>query len=494
MFKVSIILFFFLIAGWILFTFKLTEVPPGINGDEAAIGLNAIHISKDGYDLRGNFLPVFTSLPDSQDWKQPITVYSEVLAFKIFGPSYFTLRAVSIFYVLLSALLLFYLIRMLMGNFLAGLGILIFLTTPIIMIQSHLAMENVTPLPFIILWLIGVCKYTQQRKERYLIGMAVCLILAFYSYLGMRLIMPVLSLLSVVLILFVNGKKKLRTLLRQEAVFIALFIPFAISLLFFKSQYPGSLWGLYRPYVVESYQNFFLPYLSNFDPTFLYIFGDTTPYHSTGKFGMFLIATLPLFILGFIKVIRLNQLLPNFVTITFFLAPVLFGFGSTVHRASRIVVLVPLYVVICCFGLLLIVNLKRGILKIAAVTMLLTLILLNYLDFIKDYWFDYPNRVKSDFAKPIHLGFEKLSEQSKQDNLIPLVQSDLHLQNQTAFSFFEASFFQQPLKKWSISEKIPPNSAVLIEKGYIEGKLTKNIQTQNINGSDFLILNNNNQR
>lgn len=480
MFKGSVILFFALAAGWFLFTFKLTEVPPGINGDEAAIGLNAIYVAKNGYDLRGKFFPIFTSLPDSQDWKQPITVYSEVLAFKIFGPSYFTLRAVSVSYVFLSALLLFYLIRMLMGNFLASLGLLIFLTTPIIVIQSHLAMENIASLPFIILWLIGVCKYNQQTKDRYLVVMGLSLIIAFFSYLGMRLIMPVLFLLSIALFFYKNKRK--------IPIFISIFIPFVISLLFFKDQYPGSLWGLYRPYIVDSYQNFFLPYLSNFDPTFLYIFGDTTPYHSTGKFGMFLIATLPLFILGLIKIIRLNQLVPNFVTLAFFLSPILFGFGSTIHRASRIVGLVPFYVIICCFGIISILNFKKRIFKIIVVLGAIILIFLNYSDFIKDYWFEYPKRVQSDFARPLHLGFERLYEESKKDNLTLLVQNDLHMQNPTAFSFFELTFFKQPLKKWSVSEELPSNSAVLIEKGYIEGKLTKDIKTQDINGSNFLIL------
>lgn len=469
MFKESVILFFALAAGWFLFTFRLTEVPPGINGDEAAIGLNAIYVAKDGYDLRGKFLPLFTSLPDSSDWKQPITFYSEVLAFKIFGSSYFTLRAVSVFYVLLSALLLIYLIKMLLGNFVASIGLLIFLTTPIIVIQSHLAMENIAPLPFIILWLIGVCKYNQQMKDEYLVLMGLSLILAFFSYLGMRLIMPVLFLLSIVL-LFYKNKQKI-------PIFISIFIFFVISLLFFKDQYPGSLWGLYRPYMVDSYQNFFLPYLSNFDPTFFYIFGDITPYHSTGKSGMFLIATLPLFILGLIKIIRLNQLTPYFVTITFFLAPILFGFGSTIHRASRIVGLVPFYVIICCYGISLILNLKRRTPKMVAVTILVVLILLNYADFIKDYWFDYPKRVQSDFAKPIHLGFERLYEESKKDNLMPLVQNDLHMQNPTAFSFFEASFFHQSLKKWSNLEEVPPKSAVLVS-----------------NGSDFYILINKNDK
>lgn len=485
MFKLSAILFLILIAGWFLLTFRLTEVPPGINGDEAAVGLNAIYVAKNGYDLRGKFFPIFTSLPDSSDWKQPITFYSEVLAFKIFGPSYFTLRAVSVSYVLLSALLLFYLIRMLMGNFLASFGFLIFLTAPIIVIQSHLAMENIAPLPFIILWLIGVCKYNQQTKDRYLLVMGLSLILAFFSYLGMRLIMPVLFLLSIVL-LFYKNKQKI-------PIFISIFIPFVISLLFFKDQYPGSLWGLYRPYIVDSYQNFFLPYLSNFDPSFLYVFGDTTPYHSTGKYGMYLVSTLPLFILGIIKIIKLNQLTSNFIALSFFLSPILFGLGSTIHRASRLLSLVPMYLVICCFGIVFILK-SRWIFKKIILVVIFFLILLNFGDFIKDYWFDYPKRVKSDFAKPLHLGFEKLYEKSKKDNLMPLVQNDLHMQNSTAFSFFEATFFPQSLKKWSNLEEVPPKSVVLVGNSSIKEELIKNLQVKDVYGSDFYILINKNDK
>ncbi|MBI3103904.1 glycosyltransferase family 39 protein [Candidatus Daviesbacteria bacterium] len=464
MLKTGVILITFIIAGWFLLTFKLTDVPPGINGDEAAIGLNAIYVAKDGYDLKGNFLPIFTSLPDSSDWKQPITFYSEVLAFKFFGPSYFTLRAVSVFYVLLSAVLIFSLIKMLLGRFLASLGVLLFLTTPIMVIQSHLAMENIAPIPFVILWLIGILKYSQQGKERYLVLMGLSLIAAFYSYLGMRLMVPILFLLSAALILYANRQKKLKVLLRQEIIFAVLFIPFAISLLFFKNQYPGSLWGLYRPYIVDSYQTFFLPYFSNFDPSFLYIFGDTTPYHSTGKYGMFLIATLPLFILGIIKIVKLNQLIPNFIILSFFLPPILFGFGSTIHRASRLLGLVPVYVIICCYGLIFLLEYKR-IFKVPILFVGVLLIFLNFSDFIKDYWFEYPKRVQSEFARPYHLGFEKLYEESKKHNLIPLVQNDLHMQNSTAFSFFELTFFPQPVKKWSNLEKIPPRSAILIGSG-----------------------------
>lgn len=478
----------FCLIGWFVLTYRIEDVPPGINGDEAAIGLNVIHVAKDGKDLNGKFLPIFTSLPDSSDWKQPITFYSEVLAFKIFSPSYFTLRAVSVLFALLSGLLIYLLLRNLLGVSAAIFGFLLFLTTPIIVIQSHLALENIAPVPFITLWLISIIKYNQNPKIRYLLIMVLALILSFYSYLGMRLIMPVLFCLSLALIFYKNKAKKLRFSLNHIFLFTLLFIPFLLSLLFLKNEYPGSLWGLYRPYIVESYQDFFLTYLSNFDPSFLYIKGDQTPYHSTGKHGMFLLATLPLFILGIIKIVRINKGISNFILISFFLAPILFGLGSTIHRASRLVGLVPIYVVICCFGIVYILNFKRKVFKIMVISGVIILILMNYLDFMKDYWFEYPKRVQSDFARPIHLGFEKLYEESKKNNLTPLVQNDLHVQNPIAFSFFELTFFPDSVKKWPDLTDIPPNSAILVSKGNIKKESIKNLQLKDIYGSDYYIL------
>ncbi|MDP3758135.1 MAG: hypothetical protein Q8Q86_00290, partial [Candidatus Daviesbacteria bacterium] len=89
-------LLLFFIFGWFLFTFRILDVPPGINGDEAVIGYNAALVARNGFDSNGKFLPLFTASAGSRDWKQPVTFYSTVLAFRIFGTTYFVLRAVSV--------------------------------------------------------------------------------------------------------------------------------------------------------------------------------------------------------------------------------------------------------------------------------------------------------------------------------------------------------------------------------------------------------------
>lgn len=467
-------LFFLIItAFWFLFTFRLTDVPPGINGDEAAIGYNAALISQTGKDARGNFLPLFTSMPESFDWKQPVTVYATALAFKIFGSSYFVLRAVSVFFTLISALLIYLLINRVMGFKKAILGLLIFAVIPAVMIQSHLALENIAPLPFISFWLLMLYQYSTNRKTKYLIFSAVSLGFALFSYLGLRLIIPVLAITSLGFL----GKS-----LKKWLIFVTCILPFFLLLLLARNQYPGSALGVFKSYQISSYQDLILPYISSFDPSFLFLSGDTTPYHSTGKHGVFLLATLPLFILGIIRIIQKRNRFLVFVLATFFLVPLFFGLGSTVHRGSRLLVLVPLFVVIATVGF-------AQMRKIFAAAIIF-LIILNFGDFLNDYWYHYPRRVKQEFAAPLHKAFASLKKLSEDSNLKPHIQEDLPLQNPTAFLFFEQAYFPDKLERWR-GDGLPEGKAVIFvdSTGLAAFKSTK-MKVEKIARTDYALVTN----
>ncbi len=58
-YKKSIFIIIFFLILWFLFTYKITEVPPGINGDEASIGYNAISISQTLRDENQRLLSIF---------------------------------------------------------------------------------------------------------------------------------------------------------------------------------------------------------------------------------------------------------------------------------------------------------------------------------------------------------------------------------------------------------------------------------------------------
>jgi hypothetical protein len=126
----------------------------------------------------------------------------------------------------------------------------------------------------------------------------------------------------------------------------------------------------------------------------LFLKGDASLYHSTGKVGMFLVSTLPVFLMGIWKMLKSKKPYEILVLSSFFLLPLLFGFVPDIYRASRLLALVPFYVIISTIGLL---SLSK---KLHVV--LIIVILIGYGYFVKDYWYSYPERTKNLFPATIN--------------------------------------------------------------------------------------------
>lgn len=444
-----------------LFTFKIADVPPGINGDEASIGYNAILISQTLGDENKRLLPLFFLTMDGKDWKQPVTIYTTAFFFRLFGPSYTLLRLVSVFYFLTSAVLLFLFLKNIFGEKLALSGLLIFATTPILLIQSHLALENIALLTFVISWIYMLYKYEVTKRGRFLILAGVSLGLSFYSYNGMRLVTPVLVLISFGYVFYLHSFSLLKSLSKLKFFVLGL-IPFLLLIPLANIKYPGALFGNREVEQVSSYQQFILPYLSSFDLSFLFISGDTTPYHSTGSHGVFLLATLPLFLIGLFRILQKKTPILILTVLSFASSPLLYGFVDSIHRGSRLLVLVPFYTIITIAGVQFILQLKKKNLKVIILASLILLVVLNYADFLKTYWFEYPNSVKASFSGPLHHSFKYLTEESKKLKLTPLVEKGIYSQHIEASKFFEKVYFAKPLEFWDIGKNIPDNSIIFV--------------------------------
>ncbi len=368
------------IFAFLLFTYKITDVPPGINGDEVGIAHNASLMSKNLTDENNNFLPLFIYAKTS-DWKQPVTVYATSAVFKIFGVSFTNLRVTSVLFVIASIIIFYFLCKEVFTLKFFIIGSLILITTPIIMIQSHLALENIAVLPFIFLWLLMLSK---NKKDIHIVLAGVFLGIGIFSYLGMRIIVPVLSLITLIYLRY-NIKKSLLFLLGVAPFFILLYV----SSFYYPSAVVGSFSGSVPPLDV-----YLLRYLSTFDVSFLFLQGDASPYHSTGKAGMFLISTLPIFLLGIWDILKRKKPFEILILASFFLLPALFGFVPDIHRASRLLALVPFYIIISTIGFITLPK-KLGF-------VMLLLIVVAYWFFVKDYWFSYPKRVENIFPATIN--------------------------------------------------------------------------------------------
>lgn len=81
--KSFVVLFILCAIASLLRVYLVSQVPPGLNRDEAAIGYTAYSILKTGRDEYGVFLPL--SLKSFGDWKLPGLVYATIPSVGIFG-------------------------------------------------------------------------------------------------------------------------------------------------------------------------------------------------------------------------------------------------------------------------------------------------------------------------------------------------------------------------------------------------------------------------
>jgi hypothetical protein len=460
--------FFLVLFAALFFSYKLIQIPRGLTIDEAAFGYNAILLSETLHDENNRFMPIFVLSINGKDWRQPVMQYSLAGFFKIFGPSIFNLRFVSVIATAISVLLIFLLTKQLLGNFGAVLSVLFFVTTPIIMIHSHLGLDNIMSIPFTLGWLVFLYLYEKKHSLKYLIFSAFFLGIGFYSYKGMRSFVPVWSILTAIFISlpFIKSpsKKNLFKIFKPASAFILTIIPFYAIIPFLETKYAGAVLGQAN-IKIESVYKFLHSYLASFDPSFLFITGDTMPHHSTGIHGMLLLASLPFFLVG------LNQTTKNgkywtFLTASFFLGPIFFGFPGSIHRASRLIALVPIYCLICALGGQFLWQNKKAF-KIAFVC-LVAILAINSYDFLHYYWLSYADDTYHIFySTKADNAYKTLKAESKKRNLTPYVSYEIIRKEELSDqgitnTFLRSIYFPHYPGIWNENKKDFPKNAILM--------------------------------
>lgn len=473
MLKISAIFLIFLFC-LIFFSFRLLDVPRGITLDEAAFGYNASLIAETLRDENGRFLPVFVLSLQGRDWRQPVAQYMQAAMFKIFGRSLFNLKFVSVLAASFSGVLMFLLGQQILGKKFGFLALAIFLTTPVVVIHSHLALDNISPLPFILLWVYGLWNFKEKKSYKHLILAGVSLGISFYAHKSMRSAVPVWTILTVLYLFFTqvkNGKTLILSKYKPIILFLASISPFYLVSPILNYKYAGAVYGS-GAIGLPSIYSFFNFYLSNFDLSFLFVKGDTILHHSTGIHGMFLLATLPLLVYGIYLSFKEKNPFFIFLVSCLFAGPLLLGFIGSVHRASRIIFLVPLFCLISSYGSLRLWQFKECLIRNALIAFSFIFVL-NFLDFINYYWFKYPQDTYHIFYSPVGIdAYKKLDKISKKDNLTPLISADLLKTSEDGGAvedFARSLYFVKP-NAFNESLKLPQKSVLLTRNKFFEGK------------------------
>ena len=467
--KNLLLLIISLILVGFLFSYKLLEIPGELTSDEASFGYNAVLISETLHDRWGRFLPVFVLGREGILWYEPVTQYYLVAFFKIFGASVFNLRFTSVLITVFSTILIFILAKELLGKTAAFFASLIFLTTPIVMIQSHMAMDNIMPVPFVILWLLSLLFFTKKGNFKYLILAGIFLGIGFYSYKGMRGMVAIWILLTLIY-LKLSYVGSFSQFLKRSSFLSLGILPFFAIIPLLEMKYAGAVFNRYQ-FSWDSIYVFLYPYFSSFDPTFLFLKGDTLSIHSTGKHGMMLLASVPLFIIGCYQAVRKRNFWLFLLTV-FFLGPLLYGLVNSVHRASRLMAIIPPYVLLATLGGVTLWQAKiKNIFLNTRLFLIAILILMfvNYLNFINYYWFTYPKLTHQTENKlKAYKAYKALSEQAKQRELKPYL--DTEVNDGDSGLFFEAIYFDQPIGRWTDKQTVLlPGSILLTVRREIPG-------------------------
>ncbi|MDO8341226.1 MAG: glycosyltransferase family 39 protein [Candidatus Woesebacteria bacterium] len=437
--KLKFILIFCL--SLIIFSYKIGTVPSGLTIDEASFGYNAVLLSRTGRDENGRFLPVFILSINKTDWRQPITQYFITSFFKIFSPSVFTLRFTSAIIGAISVSLIY-----LIGGIWASI-LLIF--TPVFFMHTHLGLDNIMPVPFILVWLICLLNYSKNKNIKNLIIAGITIGISIFSYKGIRVFIPVWLLTSTIYI-FLQGKMK--------AVFIYLLsaLPFFVIIPYLEFQYAGAVLNNTKLDFSEPFR-FVYRFLSNFDFSFLFGKGDDMLIHSTGLHGALLLMSLPLFIIGLLKSWKKN-IFYKFLIISIFLGPILFGFFGLIHRASKMISLVPFYCLISAFGAKWLYKEKKSIFILLSV-----LILFNFSSFLGYYWFKYgPSTEYLFYGMTAGQEYKTLKEISTNLDLKPFVDSVITSDNFSSGDFMRSIYFTKMPDLWNGNIKDLPKGSVLM--------------------------------
>jgi 4-amino-4-deoxy-L-arabinose transferase-like glycosyltransferase len=491
--KLIFLLFFLVLFAVFLFTFKLLSNPPSLETDEASIAYNSALISQNFRDQNNRFLPVFILASDKTDWKQPILIYLTATSFKIFGISLLSYKLVNVFVCLITVILFFYLLKLIFKkNIYAVFGTLTLITTPIVIITTRIGNESILPLFFSTLWLLSLLLFRKERKLRFIVINALTLGIGFYSFKGMRIIIPIWALLSCIFIyfqnFFISVKKTLlnRQFLVQIITFIIFIAPFFLIIPLLEAKYPGAIFD-HQSVIFRSIYSFFYYWLSNLSLSFWFTTPDIGKVYTVGLFGAILLVNLPLFLIGIVNAVKKISI-HFFILACFIFTPIFFSLPQSINYTHRLIASIPFIIIIITFGFKnLMEKFKNKKYSKYFLVFLTILFSLNFFIFFKFYYFEYPklNTTQESFGKITYPAFKSLYNQSKITNFIPYIQEDIYNREGDETKFYNFAFFNNSLKFWKLGESLPKNTVLLTQNSSM--KNFNNINSSSLS-SDLNIL------
>lgn len=419
--KISyLILLMILLLALGLRIYKLNQVPPGLNRDEAAIGYNAYSLFKTGTDEYGNKWPY--SFKSFGDWKLPVYFYLLIPFIATLGLSETVTRLPSGIVGTFTVLLTFIVVKELFvhkrKHIVALLAAFILAITPWHVFMSRNASESNIA---VFITLLGITLFLISFRRNWLILLSFFfLALSLFTYHGNHVFTP---LFIIGLCLFYYKE------LKKNKWFIPACLLFFILALFIYSQTLFSadktkISGLFplgdeslvynevvmrrleydnnskiakllhnRPvYLLRTVIN---NYFKGFSSEFLFISGGGNAQHNIPGFGNLYIWEAVMMPFGLFFIFREKQKHSKLILYWLLITPIAASITKDAPHSARMMPLLPLPAIFSAYGVVYLILLLNSYIKRLAATVLISGIIILYLFFYLDQYFVHFPRVSA---------------------------------------------------------------------------------------------------
>lgn len=422
--KIKTILFFIIVFSTVLRLVGLDNYPPSIYSDEAVQGYDAYSILKTGRDEHGTYFPI--SFRSFGDWKPPVQTYLMIPSIALFGLNAYGVRLPSAICGVGSVVLGFLLVNAIFIDKkyrykIALLSAFLLSISPWHLHQSRSAMLVMAALFFIQLGIYMFISALIKNKKILFIVSSVSFMVAFYSYYGMRIIVP---MMAIFLIVFYFKKLNKRDYLFLSIPAIILMIPLVIG--YFQNKdvvfgraktvsvfydrgvklklselqtEDGSL--NIRPKVVQFFHNrpylYFLDILERFtqhlDGKFLFLEGDNASPFKIPNMGVLYLYEIVSIPVGIYLLLRKNAKVFTLLIVWLIVSilPAAFTFMTPSHNRSFSAVL-P-YIIFSAFGVYSILKINSKLL----IYPLILVVILSFNNYLKNYYTELPQNYSYDW-------------------------------------------------------------------------------------------------
>jgi len=184
--KTTLLLIAITILAACLRFYRLTVIPPGVNRDEASIGVTAYSILTTGKDEYGRALPL--SFESFGDWKLPLYIYTTIPFVKLFGLSELAVRLPSALAGSATVVLLYFLVYALFASqALALLSAFVLALMPWHIHISRVESEAIVATLFLVAGSVLFIRALKRKALAPLLWSALLFAATYYTYHGNHL-------------------------------------------------------------------------------------------------------------------------------------------------------------------------------------------------------------------------------------------------------------------------------------------------------------------